>query len=136
MKITITANSSGLVKLTKDLERLLKLDGKRFTVKLVPQIQSPSHLKPIPKLSEIMERALAVAHQDLYSANPKGKPFQHRIKSATIVARGELRRALSQGSLALTRQEAILAFAKDRRLIRGTIGDAWLKRVMDQIFKR
>lgn len=133
MKIIITADTSGLRKLTKDLERLLKLDGKRFTIKLVPQAPMMSHLKPIPRLSKIMNRALSASHQDLYSANPKGKPFAHRTRSATNVARVELRRAMSKSSLVMTRKEVIQAFAKDRKLIRGTIGDAWLNSVLDQV---
>lgn len=135
--ITITTNLSGVRQLAKDLERLLKLDGKRFTVKLVAQTPKLSVLKPIPKLSEIMRDSLAAAHDDIYTANPKGQPFPQRTKLATEVARRELRAALmgSKSSLVMTRKEATRTFAKQHHLIRGAVGEAWLKLALDQVFK-
>lgn len=95
-------------------------------------------IKPIPSLSEIMNRALAAAHQDIYTASPKGQPFPHRTKAASQLARAELMNVLSgtPNQLILTRQEALRAFAKENRLIRGPIGDAWLKMTLEGVLSR
>lgn len=92
-------------------------------------------IKPIPSLSEIMSRALAAAHPDIYTANPKDLPFPHRTQKASQIARAELMKVLSgtPNQLILTRKEALRAFAKENRLIRGPIGEAWLQMTLDSV---
>jgi hypothetical protein len=125
---TITIHVSGTENIRayrKEIERLLKLDGRKFTINV--ETRTGFNRSTVPKVS-FRETAdiLAEAHQDIYTANPQGRPFRHRTAIARPMIRDLVKRKFLEAekrAKPVTRAEYIRAINRDMKIFREPLKD-------------